>query len=107
MVEITTWLYLLGGIAIFLIAIILLITPKSSKIEKTVRAMYEQNKSIEEVLAYGKTKKWNEREIKLYYLLFTMLAFKEKNYSLDEIKSMAQDAQWPQDMIEIVIRKLK
>ena len=107
MAEIILWLYLLGAIALFLIAIILLMTPKSDKVEKTIREMYEQNKPIEEILGYGKKKKWNEREIKLYYLLFTIQDFNEWGYSLEEIKSMAQDAQWPQDMTDIALRKLR
>ncbi len=86
--------------------IILLITGRGSA-GKQVAAMLKQNKSFEEILEYGKKKKLQEREIKLYFLIYTMQDFLKIGYNLDEIESMALDSGWPNDIVQIVINKLR
>jgi|SRR3989344_196489 len=106
--TITLLLYILGSIAVVLIlAIILLLMPRSSSIEKIVRDMFDQKKSLKEILEYGKKYRWNEREVKLYYLAFVMQDFKQRGYNLDEVRSMSEDSGWPSDIIDIVLKKLK
>ena len=78
MVQTLVLLYVLGVIAIVLIVlIIIMIIPHSSIVEKTVRDLYSQKKSLKDCLMVGKKRKWNEREIKLYYLAFTMMDFQK------------------------------
>ena len=106
--TITLLLYILGIVAVVLIiAIIALLMPRSSPIEKIAREMFNQKKSLKEILEYGKKYNWNEREAKLYYLAFVMQEFKQRGYILDEVRSMSEDAGWPPDMVDIVSKKLK
>ena len=108
MVEISLLIYILGIVAVILIILILvMVIPKKGKIENVVREMFKRKKSLREVLTYGKMKKWSEREVKLYYLLFSMQRFLNQGYSIDEIKSMAEDNKWPKDLIDIVANKLR
>ncbi|MEK6922318.1 MAG: hypothetical protein AABX08_00790 [Nanoarchaeota archaeon] len=108
MADIGMWLYILGGVAVILIiVIILLLIPKGGKAEKIVKQMFADGKSVNGVLQYAKLKKLNLREVKLYYLLFSVRDFVNKGYKIDEIKSMAQDAGWAKDLIDIVSSRLR
>ena len=108
MADLTVWLYVLGGIAVILIiVIVLLLAPGGSRVEKKVKTMFDDGKSIREVLQYAKMKKLNPREVKLYYLLFSMREFMKKGYKMDEIKSMASDSGWASELVDIVSNKLR
>ncbi|MFH1592001.1 MAG: hypothetical protein ABIB47_01395 [Candidatus Woesearchaeota archaeon] len=101
-------LFLLGGIAVILVIIIVwMVRPKGNKIEKTIKGLFDKRKGIREVLNYGRVMKWKDKEIKLYYLLFSMQSFMRKGYGLEEVKNMAGDAGWEKDLIDIVGKKLR
>ncbi len=103
----TLLLYILGGIALALTVIILImVIPTRRAVEKTVRMFFDQRKGLKDIVEYGRKRKWNEREVKLYYLAFTMRDFKQRGYGLEEIRNMAEDSHWPRDMIDIVLGKL-
>ena len=92
---------LLVGIIVFL-----LVTSRGN-VGKRILNMMKEKKSFEEILIYGQKKKWKEREIKLYYLLYTTQDFQKNGYNLDEIENMALDSGWPRDLVQIVISKVK
>ena len=98
--------FLMIAIIILLIIIFLLLRP-GDKVMKTVKKMMGENKDINQILAYGKKKKWKEREVKMYYLLYTAQDYQNEGYNLDEIESMALDSDWPNEMVKIVLNKLR
>jgi len=102
------FLIALISVTVLLVAfiIILLITGKHNK-GKIVLDMMKKKKSLDEVLQFGLKKEWKDREIRLYYLLYTMQDFQKSGYNLDEVESMAIDGGWPKDLVQIVIEKLK
>jgi len=96
------------GVTILLVAfIIVLLATGRGNVGKNVANMIKENKPLEEILEVGKKKKWNERELKMYFLLYAMQDFVKGGYNLDEVESMALDSGWPKDMIDIVVVKLK
>jgi len=108
MVNVSVLLLVLGIIAVFLIIVIVyLARPKGKKIEQTVRDMFDKRKSIKEVLSYGRLMKWDPRKVQLYYLLFSMQSFKKRGYGIDEVKSMAEDAGWSRELVDIISGKLR
>lgn len=92
---------------LLVIVIILLLTMPRYKAGKIIEEMMKNDKSIEQILEYGKIKRWDEKEIKMYFLLYTLEDFLDQGYNLHEIESMASDAGWPKEMIDIVISKIK
>ena len=101
-------LYILIPIAIILLILIFyLLKKKPSLVGVKVKEMMNQGKGIKDVLEFARLKKLNEREVKLYFLLYNFQNFLSKGYKLEEIKSMAEDNGWSKDIIEIVARKLK
>ena len=92
---------------LLVVVIVALLVSGRGNLGKQVLKMMKEKKSLEEVLIYGQKKKWKEREIKLYYLLYTMQDFLKNGYNIDEIESMALDSGWPRDMVQIVNTKLK
>lgn len=86
--------------------VILLVTGKKNA-GKQVAHMVKSGKSLNLILEVGKKKRWNEREVKLYYLLYTVQDYVSDGYNLDEIESMALDNGWPRDLVNIVVNKLR
>ena len=108
MAEFSWFLIALASSSVLLVVVIILLlfVPRKS-IAKAVEAMMRSGKSLDEILAQGATKKRNEREVKLYFLLFTVEDFLDQGYNLHEIENMAADSGWPKDLMDIVISKLK
>ena len=101
-------LYGLIIIALLLVIWILLMAKnRSSKIGRKIKEMMNAKKSIKEILGYARAKRWNEKEAKLYFLLYNFQNFRSKGYKLEEIKSMAEDSGWPKDLVEIIANKLR
>ena len=94
------------SILLVIVIIVLLVTGRGN-IGKNVLNMMKEKKSLEEILAYGAKKRWKEREVTLYYLLYTVQDFLKSGYNIDEIESMASDSGWPRDIIQLVINKLR
>ncbi len=98
---------LIGVTILLVVFIIVLLVSGRSNIGKKVAMMIKENKSLEEIMSFGKSKKWDEREVKMYCLLYTMQDFVKEGYNTDEVESMALDSGWPKDMIDIVVKKLQ
>ena len=92
---------------LLVIFIVILLVTGRGNIGKQVAKMMKEHKSLAEISEYGKKKKFNDREIKLYYLLYTMQDFIKDGYNLDEVESMATDNGWPKDLVQVVISKLR
>ena len=76
-------------------------------IGKTIDRMIKEKKTVEEVFDYAKKKKWNDREVRLYYFLYTAQSYTKSGYSIDEIESMSLDSGWPNELVQIVVNKLR
>ncbi len=94
------------SILLVVVIVVLLVTGRGN-IGKNVLKMMKEKKTFEEILAYGSKKKWKEREVTLYYLLYTVQDFVKSGYNLDEVESMALDSGWPRDLVQLVITKLR
>ncbi|MEK6934957.1 MAG: hypothetical protein AABW46_03695 [Nanoarchaeota archaeon] len=75
-------------------------------VNKKVLDMKKQGKGLQEILNIAQKKKWNEREVKLYYLLYFFQDFQKRGSDLLSIKDSAINAGWPSDLVNIVYRKL-
>ena len=96
------------AITVLLVAFILfLLFTGRGNVGKQVLKMMKEQKALDEILEYGKKKNWKDREIKLYYLLYTTQDYMKSGYNSDEIESMAEDSGWPKDLIQIVSGKLR
>lgn len=96
------------GVTVLLVGfiVILLVTARGN-VGKQIGKMMKEHKPLSEIVDFGKKKKWKEREVKMYYLLYTMQDYVKDGYNLDEVESMATDSGWPKDMVQIVFDKLR
>ncbi len=94
------------AIVLLVIVIIYLLVPRK-KIWPVVKKMMEEEKTLEQILKYASEKKWNSKEVEIYYLYYAIKDFMEQGYNKDEIASMAEDNGWPIDMIHTVLQKIR
>jgi len=107
MVEFSVLLWVLIGISVLLVAAIAFLLIPRKNIGKGVFEMMKDKKSIEEILDFARRKRWNEKEVKMYFLAYTMRNYLKNGYNLEEIKSMAIDSDWPAKMVYIASKKLR
>ena len=105
-IEFTTFLIslIIASILLAIIIVILLIPRKDAG--KSVEEMMSQKKPLGQILAQGKAKKLNEKEVLMYFLLYTVQDYLKQGYNKEEVESMAVDNDWPDEMIKVVFKKL-
>ena len=107
MAQLSLFLLSLIFVSVLLIIVITLLLWPKSHIGKKVEKLMDDGNSLDEILKIGATKKWNGREVKLYFMLYTVEHFLDDGYNIIEIEKMALNAGWPRDMVDIVLNKLK
>ena len=106
MPELSLFLIILALISVLLVILIILLAVPKRRVWKIVLNMMKEGKTIEEILSYTKSKHLNEKEVKMYYLLYIAQDYMENGYNQDEIENMAIDNGWPKEMVDIVLNKL-
>jgi len=103
----STQIILLIAILIIIIIFIIILIRKLHYVKNKVRKMIHEGKDIAEILEYGRYKKWNSREVELYFLTFVTQEYLERGYRLDKIGKTAINNGWPREMINTVFSKLR
>ncbi len=75
--------------------------------DKLIKELKDRGKSIEDILEIAKSKRLNEREVKLYYLLYFFQDFQNSGFGLVKIRESALNAGWPRELVDIVYNKLR
>jgi len=96
----------LGSLLVLLILVLVLKRVKLN-VRGKVKKLKEEGMNIKQILSIANKKGWDEREVKLYFLLYLFADFQEKGRKLYQIKNMALRRGWPPEMVDRVYTKLK